>query len=165
MTIFQRELSDFPPAGPLDGTEVVVVDQGRVPFTTTVRTTTRQIADLIAGSIPGTDKTFSFAGTVFASIGTSRWYATATSNISYVLASVNTPSGGQPIIVDVRKNGVTIFSDPANRPTIAPGMNLSIAIPDVIALTRQSDYLQVDVIQAGSDPDAGSDLDVQIAFA
>jgi hypothetical protein len=62
--------------------------------------------------------------------------------------------------VDVNKNGTTIFTTQANRPTIAIGANTALGTPDITALA-QNDYLTFDVDQIGSTV-AGANLTVQV---
>jgi hypothetical protein len=79
-----------------------------------------------------------------------------------VRATVNTAPVGDDLILDVLKNGTTIFTTTANRPTIADGDNdngLS-AEPDDNEI-EAGDYLTVDIAQVGSGT-AGSDLVVAI---
>ena len=78
-----------------------------------------------------------------------------------IVAHVKTAPATQPVIVDVNKNGVSVFTNQANRPTIAVGQNLSAEmLPDVTAL-GQNDVLTIDIDQVGVGP-AGSDLVVAI---
>jgi hypothetical protein len=103
-------------------------------------------------------------GTISASPGTARIYNDAgrALTIMAVRASAGTAPTGAPLIVDIKKTGVTIFTNSANRPTIAAGANTSgkVTNMDVTALA-DGDYLTVDVAQVGSVV-AGSDLVVQI---
>jgi hypothetical protein len=72
---------------------------------------------------------------------------------------VGTAPTGAAILVDVNKNGTTIFTTQGNRPSIAAGGNASsAAVPDVTSLAA-GDFLTVDVDQIGSTV-AGSDLTV-----
>ena len=68
------------------------------------------------------------------------------------------------MIVDVNKNGVTIFSNQANRPTIAAATTTddanAIDLPNVAA----GQYLTVDIDQVGSTT-PGSDLSVTIIYS
>lgn len=75
---------------------------------------------------------------------------------------VGTAPVGANIIIDVKKNGTTIYATQANRPTIVAGQNAGGpgATPDVTALAA-GDYLTVDIVQVGSTT-AGSDLTVSI---
>lgn len=68
---------------------------------------------------------------------------------------------GQPIIVDVYRNGVTIFTNPANRPTIAIGaLTADSGAPDVVNL-NENHTLTIRIIQVGN-VIAGSDLTVEV---
>ncbi len=74
---------------------------------------------------------------------------------------VKTAPTGLAIIVDVNKAGTTIFTNQANRPTIAiAGTDADSGVPDVTALV-ENDKLSVDVDQVGSTI-AGADLTVEI---
>jgi hypothetical protein len=106
---------------------------------------------------------FTILGSLTAGTGVSRFYPSSTITITSARASVNTAPTGASIIVDVLKNGTTIFTTQANRPTIGSGSNVSsLAVPDVVSLSS-SDYLTVNVSQIGSTV-AGSDLTVLVEF-
>ncbi|MDX1408171.1 MAG: right-handed parallel beta-helix repeat-containing protein, partial [Saprospiraceae bacterium] len=82
-----------------------------------------------------------------------------------VRLGVGTSPTGDDLIVDVNKNGTTMFTTQANRPTVpdgdADGVGAS-ATPDVTAIAA-GDYLSVDIDQIGSTT-PGSNLTVVIAF-
>lgn len=82
--------------------------------------------------------------------------------ISNVVSTVNTPPQGQSIILDIYKNGVTVYgTTPANRPTILAGNNDDLlSIPDTLSFLT-NDVFTVGVIQAGTTT-SGSDLVLQI---
>jgi hypothetical protein len=83
--------------------------------------------------------------------------------IESVAATVGTAPTGASLIVDVNKNGTTIFTTQANRPTVAISGNASSdAVPDVTAVAA-GDYITVDVDQIGSTV-AGSDLCVILRY-
>lgn len=96
--------------------------------------------------------------------GTARWYNPhgRTLTIQSVRASVGTQPTGAAIIVDVKKNGTSIFATTtANRPTIAVSTNSAVAgTPDTTTISS-TDYLTVDILQVGSTV-AGGSLTVQI---
>ena len=75
---------------------------------------------------------------------------------------VGTAPTGADIVIDVNKNGTSIYTAQANRPTITDGQNAGGpgASPDVTTLVA-GDYLTVDIDQIGSTV-AGSDLTVTI---
>lgn len=80
-----------------------------------------------------------------------------------VLIMVGTAPVGANIIVDVNKNGSTIFTSSGNRPTILDGANDSGALitPDITDLVF-GDYLTFDIDQVGSGT-AGSNLSICVA--
>jgi len=84
-----------------------------------------------------------------------------TLTISEVYLAVNTAPTGAAVIVDVHKDGVTIFTNQAHRPQIAAtAFDGSTTTIDVDAWASMS-YLQIDVDQIGSTL-PGEDLTVTI---
>lgn len=67
-----------------------------------------------------------------------------------VAAMVEDAPTGQPVIIDVLANGVSIYANPVNRPTIAPGTTRAVVGAHVDALLTDGDYLNCDVAQVGS---------------
>lgn len=107
---------------------------------------------------------FAHNGAAVVGVGVSRITLAAASTITGVTASANTAPTGATLIFDVNKNGSTVFTTQANRPTIAISANetASPAVPAVTALAA-GDYLTVDIDQVGSTI-AGSDLVVVVYF-
>jgi len=105
---------------------------------------------------------WSKSGPLSVSTGVSRFYADDYYYLSSVRASVNTAPVGASIIVDVLKNGSTIFTTTANRPTITAGTNsaISAAPPDLLFVVP-GDYLTVNVAQVGTG-NPGADLTVNV---
>ncbi len=90
-----------------------------------------------------------------------RWYFNNSYTISNILASVGVAPTGASVIFDVNKNGTTIFTNQANRPTITASNFYDFSnTPDVTSLTT-NDYLTVDVDQIGSTI-AGTDAVIRI---
>ncbi len=82
--------------------------------------------------------------------------------ISSVRASVGTAPTGTSAIIDIHKNGVTIFTTQANRPTIAAAANTSGKVTNMdVTTVADGEYLTVDIDQVGSTI-AGADLTVQL---
>lgn len=105
--------------------------------------------------------TFAVTGAVTVAAGKSRIYVEGNYTIVTVRASVNTAPTGASLICDVSKNGTTIYTTQANRPTIAAsGFTATANSPNVTTFVS-GDYLTVDVDQIGSTI-AGSDLTVTI---
>jgi hypothetical protein len=106
---------------------------------------------------------FSRQGLLAVTTGTSRLYIDDSWTVLQVRASVNTPPQGASIIVDVFKNGSTIFTTTGNRPAIAAGANtaVSAAAPDIPSLVP-GDYLTVNIVQVGTGVNPGADLTVNV---
>jgi len=80
-----------------------------------------------------------------------------------VRASVGSAPAGSSIIVDVNKNGVTIFTTQANRPTIVAAGTTDLADAINITSVAAGDKITVDIDQVGSTT-PGSDLSVEIEY-
>jgi hypothetical protein len=104
---------------------------------------------------------FSKSGVLAVAVGAMRWYAKGDWTITQVRAAVGTAPTGASLIVDVNKNGTTIFTTQTNRPTIAAGTNTDLADAIEVATLADGDYLTVDVDQIGSGT-PGSDLVVEV---
>jgi len=81
-----------------------------------------------------------------------RWYNKTgrTLTVDAVYASIGTAPTGSSLIVDVKKNGTTLFTTTGNRPTIsASGFVSTTTLPDVRTVA-DGDYLTFDVLQVGS---------------
>ncbi|MBM0203503.1 hypothetical protein JNW90_10540 [Micromonospora sp. STR1s_5] len=80
-----------------------------------------------------------------------------------VRASVGTPpTGTTPIRVDMNRNGTSIFSTQANRPTINAGQSTSGLVTAIdVATLAEEDYITVDVDTVGSTT-PGANLSVQV---
>jgi hypothetical protein len=108
--------------------------------------------------------TLSFAVVGTLAVGTDKAptiLAPCTLTIVKVKLVVKTAPTGAAIIVDVNKNGTTIFTTQGNRPQIAAGATTGDSgTPDVTALA-EGDKLTIDVDQIGSTI-AGADLTVEV---
>jgi hypothetical protein len=105
-----------------------------------------------------------YAGTLVVVTGKIKWIAPKAHTITNVIISVGTAPTGADIIVDVNKNGTTVFTTQANRPKITAGnFTDTSSVPDVTAIA-QNDYLTVDIDQVGSSQ-PGADLSVQIVVS
>ena len=108
--------------------------------------------------------TFSSTGSIAVETGVHRLYNNRSSawTISGVRASVGTAPTGSSLIVDVKVNGATIFTTPANRPTITAGTQASSFVTNMdVTTVAAGAYVTVDVAQVGSTI-PGSDLTVQL---
>ena len=103
--------------------------------------------------------TFSSTGVLAVKSGGTRYYYEQAATIQQIRASVGTAPSGSSIIIDVRKNGTSIFPL-SPKPTIISGTNTATATPDTTSLSA-GDYLTVDITQIGSIT-PGADLSVEI---
>jgi hypothetical protein len=119
---------------------------------------------ILAGDITAIVTTLTFAVVGTLAVGTDRAptiLAPCTLTIVKVKLVVKTAPTGAAIIVDVNKNGTTIFTTQASRPQVAAGSTTGDSgTPDVTALA-ETDKLTVDVDQVGSGA-AGADLTVEV---
>jgi hypothetical protein len=109
--------------------------------------------------------TYSKQGSLAVAPGTIRMPIDGTYTIVNARVMVGTAPTGADIVVDINKNGSTIFTTQANRPRITAGTNSSgaSATPDITALAA-NDYLTVDIDQIGSGT-PGSDLSVVVTVS
>jgi hypothetical protein len=82
--------------------------------------------------------------------------------VDHVRCYAKTAPTGTAIIVDINKEGTTIFTTQANRPSIPAGQNKGAksAAPDVTALA-EGDTITLDIDQVGSTT-PGADLTVEV---
>lgn len=119
---------------------------------------------LAAGAVTPSEAVFTITGVLATGARNPRFYVEGDRTISNVVVSVGTAPTGATAIFDVNKNGTTIFSTQANRPTIAiSGFYDGSSVPDVTSLSA-GDYLTVDVDQIGSTV-KGSDAVIRIIFS
>ena len=116
--------------------------------------------------VPGPmSMSFGRSGTVVVGIGTTRWYNdfNVPIDIASVRASVGVAPTGSPLTVDVNLDGTTIYTNQANRPSIAAGDVTDVGgTPDVITVPAGS-YLTADVDTVGSGS-PGDHLSIQVVF-
>lgn len=104
---------------------------------------------------------FSYEGSLSTASGELEIAIPGDFTIDHVYLRANTAPTGAAIIVDVNKNGATIFTDQGNRPQIAAGENSStLGTPDVTTL-ELNDYLTFDIDQIGSS-EGGKNLTIHV---
>lgn len=153
--------------------EVGELSAENIPFTSTsgslasdnVRDAIEEVldnrADAMAQAYTWHTFAFSVSGAVSVGTGSMRFYSPCDMTISEVMASCATAPTGQDLIIDVNKNGTTIFTNQDNRATITNGCNTGTSgLPNVTALVKD-DYLTMDRDQIGSGV-AGIDLTVHV---
>ena len=92
-----------------------------------------------------------------------RWYNDTgrTLTITGVRATVGTAPAGASILVDVNRNGTTIFTTQSARPTIAAAAVFSAQVIPAVTTLTNGQYLTADVDQIGTTT-AGADLSVAV---
>lgn len=107
---------------------------------------------------------YSHTGNLYVTVGGFRLYNDTTSawSIQAIRASVGTAPANASIIIDVNKNGTTIFTTQANRPVIAVGANTSGKVTNMdVSIVAVGEYLTIDIDQVGT-VTPGADLTVQV---
>lgn len=84
--------------------------------------------------------------------------------ISKVYLIVGTAPTGAAILVDIHKNGTTIFTTQSNRPTIADGATSGNTTTIEVSSWDDGEYLTMEIDQVGSTV-AGSDLTVAVVYS
>lgn len=89
------------------------------------------------------------------STGTHRFYVHGPTGLAWTItgcwASVGVAPTGAAILVDINKNGTTIFTTQGNRPTIAASGFASGRVANMdVATLADGDYLTADIDQVGS---------------
>jgi len=78
--------------------------------------------------------------------------------LSYISIKVDVSPTGADLIIDIHKNGTTIFTTQANRPKVANGNTSgSNATPDVQTVAT-GDIFSIDIDQIGSTAPGGNNL-------
>lgn len=155
----------------------IYTNQGTVRFGDTLDMATNKIVNVVDPSNPqeaatkayvdgkvGKTVPYTSTGLLAVRVGTHRLYNDSgkTWTVTSIRASVGTVSTGSSIILDVNKNGTTLFTTQANRPTIAASANTSGKVTNMnITTVADGDYVTVDIDQIGSTT-PGGDLTVQL---
>ena len=107
---------------------------------------------------------FSAQGTLSAGAGQGVFRAPFAIEILGVTAAVQTAPTGASILLDLNKNGTTMFTTQGNRPTIAASATSTSteAVPDITAVAI-GDVLTIDRDQVGSST-PGSNLSIFIRY-
>ena len=83
--------------------------------------------------------------------------------IGEVHCRVSTAPTGSALIIDIHKNGTTIFTDQSHRPQIAVGTTTVTTTTIDITTWSDNEYLTMDVDQIGSSVN-GAGLTVEVRF-
>lgn len=98
----------------------------------------------------------SFPGAIGPLDSKARWSPPRTITLTNVAFNIDTPASSAPIVLDIKKNGTTIFA--GAKPTLGIGVSKSdVAIADIQILT--TDYITLDILSGD-----GSDMTVRIDY-
>lgn len=100
-------------------------------------------------------------GAVTVLAGSARWYAPSNITVDDIMIAAGVAPTSNDLIIDVRKNGVSIFG--ATKPTVTAGQNAGSTVAPVPTTMTDTDYLTVDVVQVGSG-NPGADMTVRIRY-
>ena len=101
------------------------------------------IAGAFVFSIPGVQAVTSVSARRYNNTGN-------TLTITKVQASVSTAPVGAGLVLDVKKNGTTIFTSAGERTTVAAGAYTGSSVPTAITTWAADEYMEVFVTQVGS---------------
>lgn len=107
---------------------------------------------------------FKVSGTLSTGAGATRLYndTGATWTILSIRATVETAPSGGSVVVDVNKNGTTLFTTQSHRPTITTGNLTSGKVTNMdVTTVADGDYVTVDLDTATS---PAANLSVEIVF-
>jgi hypothetical protein len=88
----------------------------------------------------------------------------AARTISKVFLAADTAPTGNAVLVDIHKNGTTIFTNQAHRPQIAAGANTGYSTSIDISAWNDGEYLMAYIDQVGS-ANPGRDLVVTVVYS
>jgi hypothetical protein len=122
-----------------------------------------KVSPFLMPSLGTDEEVYSVSGGLSVSTGQLRLYnrSGVPWQLGLIYISVGTAPTGDNIIVDVKNSGSTIFTTPANRPTITAGSYTGVsALPPDLPIVAVGEYLTVDILQVGATI-PGSDLVTQ----
>jgi hypothetical protein len=114
-------------------------------------------------TLPGNQFGLTAEGALSVGANPLRWYNVTgyTRTIKKVFLAASTAPVGAAVIVDIHKNGTTIFTTQSNRPQIASGANTGQSTTIEVPTWLDGEYLTMEIDQVGSST-AGADLVVHV---
>lgn len=107
---------------------------------------------------------FAAEGTLSVKVGKGRMVLPFAATLLGITPMLDTAPTGASVILDVNKNGTTIFTTQGNRPTIAAGSNGGTEVTNMdVTAVAAGQYLTVDFDQVGSTV-AGADLVLAVRY-
>lgn len=103
-------------------------------------------------------------GDMFVTTGILRYVVGSAKTILKVRLAIASAPSGADLIIDVNKNGTTMFSTQANRPTIVANTTTGVSVAPDITVLAEGDVVSIDIDQVGSIL-PGTDLAITIICA
>ncbi len=121
--------------------------------------------DAAVASVAGTNNVISFnrLGILTLATGTARIKLPRGFTIGSISASVRIAPVGTAVVIDINRNGVTLFTNQLDRPTIAAGAFDSAAKTPAVVNLAAGDVLTVDIDEAPTGTNVATDLLVLIS--
>lgn len=123
-----------------------------------------QWVNLLAGLVYDSRASFAFTIPGQSSVGTKQAgiLVPYNTNLSQVLVRVDNAPVGASLIIDIKRNGTSIFSDPSLRPTLASGsVSSAVNLPTPVSVLL-GDAISMDINQVGSNYPGGDSLYIAI---
>lgn len=102
------------------------------------------------GNIGNRDISFFIPGDLFLTTGIISCVIGTGRTISKVRLAIGSAPTGSSVIIDIHKNGVTMFTTQGNRPTIVASATSGVSITPDITTLAEGDVLTIDIDQVGS---------------
>jgi hypothetical protein len=104
-----------------------------------------------------------WGGNLQTMVGTFRWYNRTGRTLTFTdaAASVAIAPSGQDVVIDLNKNGVTVWTNQTHRLKIAAGNNMGGTKTFDVATIAPDEYLTIDIDQIGT-AFPGKDLEFQL---
>lgn len=156
---------------PTSGNVVIWADPGFYDLVPTFEGVTLPVVTVLVplnplelGGTPDQLAVFNSPGGLAVTNGQGSFVFPYSGNLVSVTARATTAPQGAPILLDVLKNGTTLWpTNPNNKPSIPIGANLSgTAVPDTTTFST-NDFLSVNITQVGSTV-PGADLTVTVRY-
>ncbi len=91
------------------------------------------------------------------------WIAWEDANIIGIRATLDIAPQGAPVVLDIKREGESLYTNPSDRPTFLSGQDEIIAtLPDNV-LVEENDEITVDIVNVGQTV-TGSGLNIQMRY-
>lgn len=96
------------------------------------------------------DISINIPGDIFATTGIIRYVVGSARTVSKVRLAIGSAPTGADLIIDVHKNGTTMFTTTGNRPKIIATATSGVSVAPNITALAEGDVVTIDIDQVGS---------------